>query len=431
MIIFREECVKNIAKKVIVLFASVVCLTSSHAIDLSVGQGKVAAKPIVVVPFSGNSSKDKIDFIVSSDLKQSGVFAPISPKAYQARPTSGSQIDYSVFQNLGAAYVVVGKQEGSNAIRFDIVDTFQQRLVGSYSVALGSKSLRQSAHVVSDTILEKLTGIRGAFATRLVYIHEKGKGASRRYQVVISDSDGGNPVTLLSSRAPVMSPRFSPNGKSLAYVTFEGQHAQIVTHDIATGRRSLVSKEKGVNSAPAWSPNGSRIAMVLSRDGNPEIYFKDLSTGKLTRVTNNPAIDTEPVWGARGRFIYFTSDRSGAPQLYRIDIGTGAVARVTKSGAYNAGADVSADGKKIALVRKVGKQFIVGTVDSSGGQFFGVSKGFVDETPRFSPNGKMLVFTSMANGKAVLKVVNTDGSGSNTLSSHGHVRDPDWSAYIR
>ncbi len=405
-------------------------INTALAIDLSVGQGKVAAKPIAIVPFAGNSGRDKVDFIVSSDLKQSGVFAPMSPSAYADRPVSGD-INYSTFQKLSVAYVVFGQVVGKQSIRFTLADSFQQKLLGNFTVSMANKTLRQAAHEVSDIILEKLTGTRGAFATRLAYVYESGHGSSRRYHIVISDSDGKNPITLLNSPAPVMTPRFSPNGKYLAYVTYEGNRSQIVTHNIKTGKRGLVSKQHGINSSPAWSPDGSKVAMVLSRDGNPEIYYKNMLTGQLVRVTNNRGIDSEPVWSPNGQSIYFTSDRSGSPQLYRINLASRSVARITQSGRYSAGADVSNDGKKLALARRNGNQFIIGTIDTANGQFRGISKGFVDETPRFSPNGKMLVFTSTQNGRSVIKIVNVDGSGTNTLSTRGQIRDPDWSSYIR
>ncbi|MGY0398374.1 MAG: Tol-Pal system beta propeller repeat protein TolB [Ostreibacterium sp.] len=405
---------------------------SAQALEISVGQGKIVAKPIAIVPFGGNTGQDKIDFIVSSDLKQSGVFAPIAPSTYQNHPINTTQIDYSTFQSLGVSYVVVGQILNPKAIRFAIVDTFQQQIIGSYTINVPPKTLRQSAHEISDIILEKLTGVRGAFTTRLAYIYEAGQDQSRRYHVMISDADGHHAITLLTSLAPVMSPRFSPDGHNIAYVTFEGQQQQIVTHDIRTGERHLISKSKGLNSAPAWSPDGKKIAMVLSKDGNPEIYFKNLSNGQLTRVTNNPNIDTEPVWSPDGQSIYFTSNRNGSPQLYRINLANGSVRPITGTGAYSAGADISKDGKKIALVRKsTAGQFIIGTIDLTKGQFTEVSHGFIDETPRFSPNGQMLIFTSVKNGKAVLKIVNIDGSGDNTLSASGQIRDPDWSTYIK
>ncbi|PID64377.1 MAG: Tol-Pal system beta propeller repeat protein TolB, partial [Gammaproteobacteria bacterium] len=361
------------------------------AIDLSVGQGKIAAKPIAVVPFAGNTGGDKIDFIVSSDLKQSGVFAPISPKSYADRPVDG-KVNYANFQKLGAAYVVFGQVTGGQ-VRFTLADSFQQKLLGSFNVPMTNKTLRQTAHQISDIILQKLTGTRGAFATRLAYVYESGQGSSRRYHIVVSDSDGKHPITLLNSPAPVMTPRFSPNGQYLAYVTYEGNHQQIVTHNIKTGKRALVAKERGINSSPAWSPDGRKMAMVLSRDGNSEIYYKNMMSGQLVRVTNNPSIDSEPVWAADGQSIYFTSDRFGSPQIYRVSLSNGSVARVTNSGRYSAGADISRNGRKMAVVRRIGRQFVIGTLDMSSGQFKSISKGFLDETPRFSPNGKMVVFT--------------------------------------
>ncbi len=417
-------------KKWIIALALLMQIGVATAIEISVGQGSVAEKPIAVVPFAGNSEAHRIDYIVSTDLRQSGVFSPISPDSYKARPSSAKQINYSAFKNAGAAYVVVGKKTG-NRIEFAIADSYQQTVIADYSVDLAGRSLRQAAHQVSDLILQKLTGTRGAFSSRLAYIHETGQGSSRRYRLMVSDSDGSKPIQLLNSKAPIMSPRFSPDGNTLAYVTFEGQRAQIVTHDIRSGRRALVSKAPGMNASPAWSPDGKKIAMVLSKDGNAEVYFKNLSSGRLVRVTNNPAIDTEPVWSPSGNEIYFTSSRSGAPQLYRININSGSVSRVTHSGSYSAGADISDDGNLIALARKQGERFIVGTIDRRTNRFRGVSQGVVDETPRFSPNGKMLIFTSVQGDRTVLKVVNVDGSGTNTLSAKGHVRDADWSTYLQ
>ncbi len=422
---------KKIIRLLAIMFFCLLQVNNTYAIDLSVGQGKVAAKPIAVVPFVGNNGSDKIDFIVSSDLKQSGVFSPISPKEYGDRPTNAGQINYANFQKLGLAYVVIGQVVNNQTLHFTLADTFQQKILGSFKVSMINKTLRQASHQISDIILQKLTGVRGAFASRLAYVYESGKGANRRYHIVISDSDGKNPLTLLTSPAPVMTPRFSPNGQYLAYVTYEGNQAQIVTHNIKTGKRGLVSKEQGINASPAWSPDGSKIAMVLSRDGNSEIYYKNMLTGQLVRVTNNKSIDTEPVWSVNGSAIYFTSDRSGSPQLYRVNVSNGSTTKVTNTGRYSAGADISKDGKQIALARNIGGHFIVGTIDIASGKFTSVSKGFVDETPRFSPNGKMLVFTSAKNGRGVIKIVNVDGSGENTLSANGQIRDPDWSNYIR
>lgn len=418
-------------KKILLGFLILATTLVAHGLEISVGQGAVAAKPIAIVPFAGNTSKDKIDFIISSDLKKSGVFAPIAPSAYTERPTNTTPINYPTFQSLNAAYVVSGQILNARTIHFAISDTYQQKNIGQYTLNINNKTLRQAAHEISDIILAKLTGTRGAFATRLAYIYESGDGLARLYKLMISDSDGHAPIVLLSSRAPLMSPRFSPDGTEIVYVTFEGKKSQIVRQNIQTGKRTLVTKEQGINSSPAWSPDGQRIAMVLSKDGNPEIYFKDLRSQQLTRVTNNASIDTEPAWSPNGQAIYFTSNRSGTPQLYRINLNNGKINRVTTAGKYSAGAAISPNGQKIAISRNLSGKFVVGTVNAQTGQFRGVSQGFIDETPRFSPNGKMLIFTSVKNNKAVLKIVNIDGSGEDVLSTSGQIRDPDWSTYLK
>lgn len=418
-------------KKIILSCIFLLTTLVTHGLEISIGQGTVAAKPIAIVPFAGNTGKDKIDFIISSDLKKSGVFAPIAPSAYSERPTNTTPINYTTFQSLHAAYVVSGQLLDAHTIHFAISDTYQQKNIGQYTLNTNNKTLRQAAHEISDIILAKLTGTRGAFAARLAYIYESGDGLARLYKLMISDSDGHAPIVLLSSRAPLMSPRFSPDGTEIAYVTFEGKKSQIVRQNIQTGKRTLVTKEPGINSAPAWSPDGQRISMVLSKDGNPEIYFKDLRSQQLTRVTNNASIDTEPAWSPDGQSIYFTSNRSGTPQLYRIDLHNGQIRQITTAGKYSAGAAISPNGQKIAISRNQGGKFVVGTVNAQTGQFHGVSQGFIDETPRFSPNGKMLIFTSVKNNKAVLKIVNIDGSGEDVLSTSGQIRDPDWSTYLK
>jgi len=407
-------------------------ITVAEAIEISVGQGRVAAKPIAVVPFLGNTGADKIDYIVSFDLKQSGVFAPIAPSTYPNRPNTASDIDYKAFQRRGVAYVITGELIDNKLINFIISDTFRQQIVGSFRINIAPRTLRQAAHEVSDIILQKLTGTRGAFSTRLVYVYESGQGSARRYRLMVSDSDGRAAVAVLTSKVPVMSPRFSPDGKQIAYVTFEGDRAQIVSQDLLTGRRALISDEPGINAAPAWSPDGRQIALVLSKDGNAEIYIKEIATNRFIRVTNNPAIDTEPAWSSDGKSLYFTSDRSGVPQLYRIDLTNGRVARINNTGRYSAGVDVSPDGELLAFSRNRGRGFVIGIFNIKSRVFGPITKGSEDREPIFSPNGKMLIFTSVDHNRSVLKIVNVDGSGLiNTLSiANGQIRDADWSTYI-
>ncbi len=418
-------------KSIILATGFIACfanLSQAETLTLEANSGKVAAKPIVIIPFQGNKGSTKIDFLVAKDLKQSGVFSPVSPNKVGSKPASISQVDFDKIQKLGIAYLVIGKKQvfnGKSVLNFSVIDVFQKQEVATHKIVAKSNGLKKASHEVSDLILKDLTGIKGSFSKRLVYVYESGTGRSKRYSVMLSDVYGRGAVTLIKSKAPLMSPRFSPNGTKIAYVTFEGKQAQIVTQNIKTGRRALVSKQKGLNSSPSWSPDGRKIAMVLSINGNPEIYIKNLSNGKLTRVTNNKAIDAEPSFSSNGQSLYFTSNRGGKPQLYRINLSSGAVARLTK-GSYSAGANVSKY-NKVAMAARKGSQYVIKILNLKNGKSKTITNGFLDETPRFSPNGQMIVFSTVKGNKQVLKIANIDGSNEMVLSGSGHLRDADWS----
>ena len=176
-------------------------------------------------------------------------------------------------------------------------------------------------HRVSDAIYEKLTGIRGAFATRLLYVSVTRVPGGKDYsRLTLADSDGARPIVLLESREPLLAPTWSPDGKQIAYVSFETSRPAIFRQELATGRREQLTNFKGLNSAPAWSPDGNTMAMVLSKDGSPDIYLMDLASKRLTRITRHYAIDTEPAWMPDGKSLLFTSDRGGKPQIYRYDL---------------------------------------------------------------------------------------------------------------
>ena len=227
-----------------------------------------------------------------------------------------------------------------------------------------SEQLRYVAHRISDIIYEKLTGEPGAFATHIAYVVSDSKNGKKEYQLQLADSDGYNPKTLLTSRQPLMSPSWSPDGRQLAYVSFEKNgRAAIFVQAIHTGKRQEIASFQGINGAPSWSPDGRSMAVTLSRDGNPEIYSLRLSDKKLKRLTSGAAIDTEPVWSPDGSSIVFTSDRGGSPQLYRMPAQGGRAQRITFEGNYNASADFSADGKSLALVHGQGGQYQIAVLD--------------------------------------------------------------------
>jgi TolB protein len=312
------------------------------------------------------------------------------------------------------------------------VATQQQVLAGSVGGAVDQ--LRDMAHHIADQSFEKLTGVKGAFSTRLLYVTaERFSVNNTRYTLQRSDYDGARAVTLLQSREPILSPSFAPDGKRIAYVSFEQKRPRIFVQHIDTGRREQVTNFEGLNGAPAWSPDGNRLAFVLSKDGNPEIYVMDMGSRQLRRVTNQGSIDTEPFWGKDGQTIYFTSDRSGKPQIYKANINSGAAERVTFVGNYNANPKLSADEKTLVMIHRQDGYtvFKVAAMDLQRGNLRILSDTSLDESPTVAPNGGMLIYATRQQGRGVLMLASTNGRVRLPLpTAQGEVREPSWSPYL-
>mgnify|MGYP003576065670 CR=1 FL=1 len=234
-----------------------------------------------------------------------------------------------------------------------------------------------------------------------------GSPPSQRFQLLVADADGENPRMILESRSPIMSPAWSADGQWLAYVSFEGRRSGVYVQRIRTGERTKVSARAGINGAPSFSPDGKRLALTLGgTSGNPDIYILDLQTQDLKRITDDPAIDTEAVWTPDGTSLYFTSDRAGAPQIYRIGTNAGErPRRMTFTGTYNARPRVSPDGTQIAMVTLDDGAYRIAVQEVANGTQRVLSKGRLDESPSFAPNGAMLIFSGSEGGRDTLAPV--------------------------
>ena len=331
----------RIIQLLIIVLASINGLQAAEdVLEIKITQGIDDARPIAIVPFKyqgmGQPSQ-VIDRIVAADLHRSGQFRPLSNSEMPQQPVSSSDVDFKLWRSKGVEAVVTGTitelTPGNYRVTYELVDIFQGQasnnmvlrggeLISSNSSLLLSRqatvtdaSLRMYAHQISDAIFQKLTGIRGAFATRIAYVSIS-KQQNTPYQLFVADSDGYAPQKLMASAEPVMAPNWSPNARELAYVSFENGNSEIWVHDIYSGKRKSVSKFKGINSAPSWSPDGLNLALSLSKDGNSEIYILNVASGNFRRITNHYAIDTEPSWSPDGQSLIFTSDRGGRPQIY-------------------------------------------------------------------------------------------------------------------
>lgn len=407
---------------------------------LVISSGTDRAIPIAVVPFGGQGGALPEDMaaIIGNDLRNSGYFEPIPAQNMISRPSQAGEIIYRDWKALGAQYLLIGSVVPGGAglqVQYALfnVTTEQQMLAGS--VGGSTAQLRDMAHFIADQSFEKLTGIKGAFSTRLLYVTAERFGPNNtRYTLQRSDYDGARAVTLLQSREPILSPSFAPDGRRIAYVSFEQRRPRIFIQHIDTGRREQVTDFEGLNGAPAWSPDGTRLAFVLSRDGNPEIYVMDVASRQIRRVTSHLAIDTEPFWGKDGQTLYFTSDRGGRPQIYRTNINGGSAERVTFIGNYNANPKLSADEKTLVMVHRQDgfTVFRVAAQDLQRGTLRVLSaQTSLDESPTVAPNGVMLIYATRQQGRGVLMLVSTNGRVRLPLPvAQGEVREPSWSPYL-
>lgn len=412
------------------------------ALTIEITQGAEGALPIAVVPFGwtgpapGAPQQDLAE-IIAADLGRSGRFKPLGRADMLARPTKGEAVDFRDWRALAMENLVVGEISpngpGGYLVRFQLFDVFRGEQVTGYSIPTTERDLRATAHHIADIVYESLTGEPGAFATRIAYVTSVGaKDGSDRVVLEIADADGYGAQTIVSSAEPLMSPAWSPDGRKLAYVSFENRKAAIWIQEVFTGQREKVASFKGINGAPSWSPDGRSLALTLSKDGNPDIFIMDLARRSIRPLTRHWGIDTEPDWSPDGKHIVFTSDRGGAPQIYRVNVSGGEAQRLTFDGDYNARASYSPDGRFLTLVTRQNGRYRIGLMDVADRNLQVLSDGRLDESPSFAPNGSMIIYATRADGRGVLSAVSTDGRVRQRLGfKAGDVREPVWSPYFQ
>jgi TolB protein len=389
--------------------------------------------PIAIVRFRDeDKTAQSISTIIRADLERSGAFRIVDTQTTSFDETARPEM--AQWRSRAADALVGGSvtrlADGRYDVRFKLWDVVKGSELGGQSSAVEAGDLRLSAHRIADFIYEKLTGEKGVFSTRIAYVTRAGS----RYTLRVADADGENGQVALNSGQPIISPAWSPNGKELAYVSFERQKAVVFVHNVATGERRPIADFRGSNSAPAWAPDGERLAVTLSREGGSQLYAIGKNGGEPRRLASSPAIDTEAEYSADGRWLYFTSDRGGAPQIYRMAAGGGAAERVTFSGSYNISPAVSPDGRTLAYVTRAGNAFRLVVLDlaTAGAQPVTISDTNDDEHPSFAPNGRLIIYATRAQGRTVLMTTTLDGKIKARLPSQtADLREPVWGPYGR
>ncbi len=394
---------------------------------------------VAVVPFRTDPSlvsEPNLADIVAFDLARSGQFAPLASENMLSYPHNRQMVFFRDWRILKSTYLVIGNARvtasGQVAVDFELYDVPGERLMLSQRYTVERSQWRDVAHKMSDAIYEEITGVRGAFSTKILYVLAQNSGSPRAvYRLEIADSDGERSRTLFSSREPILSANWSPDGKRVVYVTFETGRPSIVLQDIDGPYRERLTNFRGLNSSPVFSPDGRQLAMVLSKDGDPEIFVMDLATRSLRQITRHHAIDTEPSWSPDGKRILFTSDRGGRPQIYQVELATNFLERLTFRGDYNARARLLPDGKNLVFVHRTNGVFHIAWQDLERDNLQVLTQTSLDESPSIAPNGTMLIYATQDQGRGILAVVSIDGSVKYRLpSSSGDVREPAWSPFL-
>ena len=406
--------------------------TSDHPCNYSTA-GNADQVAVAIAPFRDESGlKQPLVPVIAADLARSGLFKIVDNAG--AKPQhEPEQLDYAHWRARGADTVVIGsvtaQAEGRFEVRFRLMDAVRQTQLAGFSYSASAAQLRLTAHKIADVVYEKLIGEPGAFSTRIAYV---ARLPGKRFALHVADADGFAPQTILSSNEPIISPKWSPDGTRLAYVSFEHRKPVVYVQSIVTGARQAVANFFGSNSAPAWSPDGRRLAVVLSRDGGSQMFIVSADgSGQPQRLASSSSIDTEPNFAPDGSSIIFTSDRGGSPQIYRIPVSGGQPQRLTFEGAYNVSARHSPDGKSMTFIHRCSGRFAVAVQDLATRQIQVLSDGGVDESPGFSSNGRMILYASEIKGRGILAAVSSDGRVKQRFTEEaGDIREPAWGPIV-
>jgi TolB protein len=386
--------------------------------------------PIAVGAFRGEAaSLVSPSSIIGADLQRSGVFRLVEPipglDELSPLPQDAARTRQADALLAGSVSKLA---DGGWDLRYRLWDVVKGEPYFGRSASVPAAGLRLAAHRIADEIYERLTGERGVFATRIAYVSRVG----RNHALHVTDADGEGGQVALRSTESIISPAWSPDGKEIAYVSFETQKAAVWVQEVASGRRSMLANFRGTNSAPAWSPDGRELAVSLSRDGPSQIFLMTRAGGDPRRLTSGNSIDTEPVFAPDGKSLYFVSDRGGGPQVYRMPVTGGPPERLTFTGSYNVSPAISPDGKTMAYVSRQGGLFRVILLNLGNGNTRTLSESPYDDSPSFAPNGRLLVYASRDQGRDVLMTTTLDGRIKTRLLASGtDMLEPAWGPFGR
>ena len=384
--------------------------------------------PLAIAPFAGEQKiVNSLMEVVTADLTRSGLFRLVDPAG--KAPHKLQEVIYPDWAGVDALAIGnVVAQNGRVEVNLRLLDVVKRSELIGQAVSAKDDQVRAIAHRIADMIYEKLTGTPGVFSTRIAYVNRQGE----TNRLVVADSDGFGEQTVLTMNEPIMSPAWSPDGKQLAYVTFEHGHAVVYAQSLLTNRRVVLANSRGSNSAPAWSPDGKSLAVVLTRDNSSQIYRVQADGSDLHRITFGGEIDTEPNFSPDGQTLLFTSDRGGSAQIYQMPASGGAAVRLTFEGGNSFSPRYSPDGKSFVFNHRNNGRFYIAVQDFQSKQIQLLTEGGWEKRPSFAPNGKLILFASEAQSRGILATVSSDGRVKQKMFPQaGNIREPIWGPFLK
>ncbi|MFC0351920.1 Tol-Pal system beta propeller repeat protein TolB [Undibacterium danionis] len=386
--------------------------------------------PIAVAAFADEElSPQLVTRIIRDDLARSGYFKLIDVGMAISETAS---INFDTWKARGAEALVVGsvqkRAEGRYEVRYKLYDVTKTTMLSGFAIDTPNPKFRLTAHKIADDIYEKLLGLPGVFSTRIAYVTKAGP----EYRLEISDADGEGVQVALTSKEPIISPIWSPDGTKVAYVSMELKKPIVYIQNLVTGQRLTVANFKGNNSSPSWSPDGSKLLVTLSKGAIAQVYSINADGSDAQRLSNSNGIDTEARYSPDGQSIYFVSDRSGGPQIYRMSATGGDAKRITFKGTYNVSPRISPDGNTLVFISRRDGGDQVYAMDLISGQELKLSDTNRDESPSIAPNGRYVLYATQSGRRGSLGIVSTDGKVKQKLTIQaGDIREPTWGPFMK
>ncbi len=413
--------------------------TAQTRIDIT--QGNFEPVPIAVTDFTGTDPNlgRQITTVVAADLERSGLFRPISSAAFIERITSGDTIPrFADWRQINAQFVVTGSITPAGdklRVSFRLWDVMAEQQIAGKEFNTYANNWRRIAHLISDEIYKRTTGEEGYFDTRIVYVAESGPGTKRIKRLAIMDQDGENHKFLTDGSVLVLTPRFSPNTQEVLYLSYAGRQPRVFLRDLQTGREEMLGRFDGMSFAPRFNHDGTKMLFSIAKGGVTNIHEMDLRSRSTRQITSGSGIDTSPTYSPDGRQIAFNSDRGGSQQIYIMNADGSGIRRVSFGGGTYGDPVWSPRGDYIAFTKMAGGAFYIGVMKSDGSAERTLTQSWLDESPSWAPNGRVIVFSRSSKSyggvtRSRLYSVDITGRNLREVMTPMDASDPAWSPLL-